>query len=147
MSGDSAPRTDTVTVRVKSHPEHGLGFNIRGGTDCPHVPGDPGIFITRIRKEGAVAETKQIPEGARLLEIDGQSLIDVTHGQAVSMFLKAKEKKTEYIKLKFEKGAVYEVKFHEHAIECIKTLLIPFVQYLIRYKLTIVICLMILIQT
>ena len=57
MSGDSAPRTDTVTVRVKSHPEHGLGFNIRGGTDCPHVPGDPGIFITRIRKEGAVAES------------------------------------------------------------------------------------------
>ena len=66
-------------------PKHGLGFNIRGGTDCLYVPGDPGIFITRIRKEGAVAETKQIPEWARLLEIDGQSLIDVKHGRAVSM--------------------------------------------------------------
>ena len=110
MSGDSAPRTDTVTVRVKSHPEHGLGFNIRGGTDCPHVPGDAGIFITRIRKEGAVAESKQIPEGARLLEIDGQSLIDVTHGQAVDMFLRAKEERNEYVQLKFEKGALDKIK-------------------------------------
>ena len=106
MSGD----TLTVTVCVKSHPEHGLGFNIRGGIDCPHVPGDPGIFITRIRKEGAVAETKQVPEGARLLEIDGQSLINVTHGEAVSMFLRAKEERNEYVQLKFEKGALDKIK-------------------------------------
>lgn len=33
----------------------GLGFSIAGGIDNPHVPDDPGIFITKIIPGGAAA--------------------------------------------------------------------------------------------
>lgn len=33
----------------------GLGFSIAGGTDNPHIPDDPGIFITKIIPGGAAA--------------------------------------------------------------------------------------------
>ena len=106
MSGDSAPRTDTTTVPVMVNPEHGLGFNIGGGTDCPYVPGDTGIFITRTRKERLLS---QVLNRARLLEVDSFSLIDVTHEQAVSIIQKAEEKRGEYVQLKFEKGALDKI--------------------------------------
>lgn len=33
----------------------GLGFSIAGGIDNPHIPDDPGIFITKIIPGGAAA--------------------------------------------------------------------------------------------
>lgn len=34
----------------------GLGFSIAGGMDNPHIPDDPGIFITKIIPGGAAAQ-------------------------------------------------------------------------------------------
>ena len=33
----------------------GLGFSIAGGTDNPHVEGDPSVFITKIISDRAAA--------------------------------------------------------------------------------------------
>ena len=40
------------------------------------------------------------------MEIDGESLVNVTHAEAVSMFIKAKEQRNEYVQLKVVKGAL-----------------------------------------
>ncbi|NXT36149.1 DLG3 protein, partial [Pelecanoides urinatrix] len=43
----------------------GLGFSIAGGIDNPHIPDDPGIFITKIIPGGAAAMDGRL--GARWL--------------------------------------------------------------------------------
>ena len=47
----------------------GLGFNIKGGVDNPQVPGDSGIFVAKIRENGAAAEDKRLQEGDKILEV------------------------------------------------------------------------------
>jgi C-terminal processing protease CtpA/Prc len=47
----------------------GLGFNIRGGTDIPHVPGDTGIFVTRLKEDGAAFKDGRLKEGDKILEV------------------------------------------------------------------------------
>ena len=47
----------------------GLGFNIRGGYDMPHIPEDSGIFVTKIRDEGAAAADGRLSEGDKILEV------------------------------------------------------------------------------
>ena len=46
---------DSKTI-VLDKGQKGLGFHIRGGYDNQHIPGDTGIFVTRL-KEGAAAHT------------------------------------------------------------------------------------------
>ncbi|XP_075250502.1 synaptojanin-2-binding protein-like [Convolutriloba macropyga] len=78
---------DTKTI-VLDKGQKGLGFHIRGGYDNQHIPGDTGIFVTRL-KEGAAAHTDgRLKEGDRILEIDGISVRNVTHNEAVSLFLR-----------------------------------------------------------
>lgn len=45
----------------------GLGFNIIGGKDTPHLEGDNGIFIAKIREQGAAAENGVLQEGDRVI--------------------------------------------------------------------------------
>ena len=47
----------------------GLGFNIKGGMDIPHIPGDPGIFVAKIRDTGAAAEDGRLKEGDKIIEV------------------------------------------------------------------------------
>ena len=47
----------------------GLGFNIKGGRDQPHVPRDPGIFVTKIRDDGAAAKDGRLQKGDKILEV------------------------------------------------------------------------------
>ena len=47
----------------------GLGFNIRGGSDDPHLPDCPGIFITSIRPGGVADRDRRLKRGDRLLEV------------------------------------------------------------------------------
>ncbi|NXV73935.1 DLG3 protein, partial [Atlantisia rogersi] len=42
----------------------GLGFSIAGGIDNPHIPDDPGIFITKIIPGGAAAMDGRLGFGA-----------------------------------------------------------------------------------
>ena len=47
--------SDVETVEITLNKgSTGLGFHIRGGSDNLHIPGDTGIFVTRL-KEGAAA--------------------------------------------------------------------------------------------
>lgn len=47
----------------------GLGFNIRGGIDLPHAPNDTGIFVTRIKEDGAAFKDRRLKEGDKILEV------------------------------------------------------------------------------
>lgn len=80
---------------------HGLGFNIRGGKDQPHLPDDNGIFVTKIRESGAAAQDGTLQEGDKIIELNGTSLEDVNHNDAVNLFLNAGDEVT----LKFWSGA------------------------------------------
>lgn len=68
---------------------YGLGFNIRGGVDQPHFPNDTGIFVTKVRENGAAAVDGNLKEGDKILEVNGNSLVGVTHEVAVNHFLSA----------------------------------------------------------
>lgn len=68
---------------------YGLGFNIRGGVDQPHFPNDTGIFVTKIRENGAAAVDGRLKEGDKILEVNGNSLVGIAHEKAVNHFLSA----------------------------------------------------------
>ncbi|KAK6181510.1 hypothetical protein SNE40_009347 [Patella caerulea] len=72
-----------------SRGDTGLGFNIRGGIDIPHIQGDPGIFVTKLKENGAANRDGRIKEGDKLLEINGTDLRRCTHTEAVQAFLGA----------------------------------------------------------
>lgn len=69
----------------------GLGFNIRGGVDSPYLHEDNGIFVVKIREDGAAFKDGRLKEGDKVLEINGFNLINVTHVEAVNKFLQAGE--------------------------------------------------------
>ncbi|NXU53381.1 DLG3 protein, partial [Turnix velox] len=50
----------------------GLGFSIAGGIDNPHIPDDPGIFITKIIPGGAAAMDGPEQQGGPYLPALGQ---------------------------------------------------------------------------
>lgn len=94
-----------VTEITLSRGESGLGFNIRGGVDIPHINGDTGIFVTKIRENGAAFKDGRLKEGDKILEINGESLEKVTHNEAVECFVRAKET----VRLKVQHGAHAEI--------------------------------------
>jgi len=67
----------------------GLGFNIKGGKDMQLLKGDDGIYVAKIKPDGAAAIDGQLKVGDRILEVNGQSLESVKHEVAVSTFVKA----------------------------------------------------------
>lgn len=81
MTTSSKP-IDIVLVRGKS----GLGFNIRGGIDNPHVPDDPGIFVVQIREKGAASQDGRLQEGDKIIAINGTNVERVAHNSAVQLF-------------------------------------------------------------
>lgn len=67
----------------------GLGFNIKGGSDAPYITGDSGVFISKIKKEGAAASDGRLKVGDRIIEVNGKNLENVQHSVAVDTFLNA----------------------------------------------------------
>ena len=47
----------------------GLGFNIRGGVDHPHLSYDPGIFVTTVKENSVAAKDGRIQPGDKILEV------------------------------------------------------------------------------
>lgn len=47
----------------------GLGFSIAGGIGSQHIPGDDGIFITRIIPGGTAELEGQLAVGDRLIAV------------------------------------------------------------------------------
>ncbi|VDK58571.1 unnamed protein product [Anisakis simplex] len=69
---------------------NGLGFNIVGGTDSEHMPGDNGIFVSRIALGGAAYNDGRLKEGDRIISVNGIGLSGKSHDEAVSVFRQIK---------------------------------------------------------
>ncbi|XP_067943934.1 disks large homolog 4-like isoform X2 [Watersipora subatra] len=62
----------------------GLGFSIAGGIGSQHIPGDDGIFITRIIPGGTAEIEGQLAVGDRLIAVNDTVLENVSHEDAVA---------------------------------------------------------------
>ncbi|XP_028393643.1 anoctamin-7-like isoform X1 [Dendronephthya gigantea] len=74
-------RGPVVVIELNKGTE-GLGFNIRGGSDAPFLPGNPGIFVTNIRPGGVADRDRRLKRGDRILEINGVDVRDVSQETA-----------------------------------------------------------------
>ncbi|EPY79717.1 hypothetical protein CB1_000898002 [Camelus ferus] len=74
---------------VEEIPGGGLGFNIVGGTDQQYVSKDSGIFVSRIKENGAAALDGRLQEGDKILSVNGQDLKNLLHQDAVDLFRNA----------------------------------------------------------
>uniref|UniRef100_A0A803SU57 Synaptojanin-2-binding protein n=2 Tax=Anolis carolinensis TaxID=28377 RepID=A0A803SU57_ANOCA len=76
----------------------GLGFNIVGGRDQQHISNDTGIFVSRIKENGAAALDGRLQEGDKILSVNGEELTDMLHQDAVDLFRTAGD----YVSLKVQ---------------------------------------------
>lgn len=68
--------------------DRGLGFSIAGGIGNQHIPGDNGIYVTKIMETGAASVDGRLSIGDKLLNVKTKSfnknLENVSHEDAVS---------------------------------------------------------------
>ncbi|XP_077554497.1 uncharacterized protein LOC144169291 isoform X3 [Haemaphysalis longicornis] len=62
----------------------GLGFSIAGGIGNQHVPGDNGIYVTKVMEGGAASLDRRLEVGDKLLAVGDVNLENVTHEEAVA---------------------------------------------------------------
>ncbi|XP_041430352.1 disks large homolog 3 isoform X1 [Xenopus laevis] len=67
----------------------GLGFSIAGGIDNPHVPDDPGIFITKIIPGGAAAMDGRLSVSDCVLRVNDVDVTEVVHSKSVEALKEA----------------------------------------------------------
>ncbi len=87
---------DVMTV-VLNKGTKGLGFTIAGGIGNQHIPGDNGIYVTKVMEGGTAAVDGRIDVGDRLVSIlnfpTGEFVLDnCTHEDAVAGLKKCKDK-------------------------------------------------------
>ncbi|XP_022357791.1 protein scribble homolog isoform X2 [Enhydra lutris kenyoni] len=74
---------------IQKAPGEKLGISIRGGAKGhagnPCDPTDEGIFISKVSPTGAAGRDGRLWVGLRLLEVNQQSLLGLTHGEAVQL--------------------------------------------------------------
>ncbi|XP_032465915.1 protein scribble homolog isoform X11 [Phocoena sinus] len=74
---------------IQKAPGEKLGISIRGGAKGhagnPCDPTDEGIFISKVSPTGAAGRDGRLRVGLRLLEVNQQSLLGLTHGEAVQL--------------------------------------------------------------
>ncbi|XP_034149618.1 inaD-like protein isoform X2 [Esox lucius] len=75
------------TVEITRGPTDALGISIAGGRGSPL--GDIPIFIAMIQANGVAAKTHRLKVGDRIVNINGQSLDDLSHGDVVTMLKNA----------------------------------------------------------
>lgn len=71
------------TVTISKGANESLGMRIGGGVSSNE--GDTPIYIANINPQGPVGKSKQVKKGDVLLSVNGQSLLGLTHGQAVAL--------------------------------------------------------------
>ncbi|XP_076055083.1 ligand of Numb protein X 2-like [Oratosquilla oratoria] len=71
------------TVTISKAANESLGMRIGGGVASNE--GDTPIYIANINPQGPVGRAKQVKKGDVLLSVNGQSLLGLTHGQAVAL--------------------------------------------------------------
>ncbi|XP_014801218.1 PREDICTED: protein scribble homolog isoform X18 [Calidris pugnax] len=76
-------------ICIEKAPGEKLGISIRGGAKGhagnPFDPTDEGIFISKVSSSGAAARDGRLKVGMRILEVNHQSLLGMTHTEAVQM--------------------------------------------------------------
>lgn len=78
-----APTESVLEIQlIKSN--KGLGFSIAGGIGNQHIPGDNGIFVTKIIEGGAAEQDGRLAVGDRLIAVNEANLDNVTHEEAVA---------------------------------------------------------------
>ncbi|CAB1330472.1 unnamed protein product [Coregonus sp. 'balchen'] len=91
MNGSATYTTPTVLdIQLKRGPQ-GLGFNIVGGLDQQDVLNDSGIYVAKIKENGAAALDDRLQEGDKILAINGHKLENISHSAAVELFRSAGE--------------------------------------------------------
>ncbi|XP_013404157.1 disks large homolog 2 isoform X4 [Lingula anatina] len=70
----------------------GLGFSIAGGRGNQHIPGDNGIFVTKIIEGGASQQDGRLQVGDRLIAVNDVNLENVTHEDAVAALKATQER-------------------------------------------------------
>ncbi|MEQ2236800.1 hypothetical protein ILYODFUR_016368 [Ilyodon furcidens] len=90
MNGSLHSHPKFVDIKLKRGPT-GLGFNIIGGVDQPCRINDNGIYVSKIKGDGAAALDGRLKEQDKILAINGVSLENLTHKQVVGLFLSAGE--------------------------------------------------------
>lgn len=71
------------TVTISKGGNESLGMRIGGGLGSNE--GDTPIYIANINPQGPVGKSKQVKKGDVVLSVNGQSLVGLTHGQAVAL--------------------------------------------------------------
>ncbi|XP_034273558.1 synaptojanin-2-binding protein [Pantherophis guttatus] len=64
----------------------GLGFNIVGGTDQQYIANDSGIYVSRIKENGAAALDGRLQEGDKILAVNDNELKNMLHKNVVELF-------------------------------------------------------------
>ncbi|XP_050795269.1 protein scribble homolog isoform X22 [Gopherus flavomarginatus] len=76
-------------ICIEKAPGEKLGISIRGGAKGhagnPFDPTDEGIFISKVSSSGAAAKDGRLKVGLRILEVNHQSLLGMTHTEAVQI--------------------------------------------------------------
>nr|XP_054505103.1 protein scribble homolog isoform X19 [Agelaius phoeniceus] len=76
-------------ICIEKAPGEKLGISIRGGAKGhagnPFDPTDEGIFISKVSSSGAAARDGRLQVGMRILEVNHQSLLGMTHTEAVQV--------------------------------------------------------------
>ncbi|XP_071380629.1 synaptojanin-2-binding protein [Centroberyx affinis] len=90
MNGSLHSAAKVMDIKLKRGPA-GLGFNIVGGVDQQYVMNDSGIYVSKIKEDGAAALDGRLKEGDKILAINGVKLEDRTHSAAVELFRTAGE--------------------------------------------------------
>ncbi|XP_012924828.1 protein scribble homolog isoform X6 [Heterocephalus glaber] len=74
---------------IQKAPGEKLGISVRGGAKGhagnPCDPTDEGIFISKVSPTGAAGRDGRLCVGLRLLEVNQQSLLGLTHAEAVQL--------------------------------------------------------------
>ncbi|XP_036612820.1 protein scribble homolog isoform X15 [Trichosurus vulpecula] len=76
-------------ICIEKTPGEKLGISIRGGAKGhagnPFDPTDEGVFISKVSPAGAAGRDGRLRVGMRLLEVNQQSLLGLTHTEAVQL--------------------------------------------------------------
>ncbi|XP_077283994.1 MAGUK family member discs large 1 isoform X5 [Arctopsyche grandis] len=95
-TGDGAPAAPGIEYELVKGGA-GLGFSIAGGVGNQHIPGDNGIYVTKIMAGGAAHQDGRLRVGDKLLAVKNTSngdvyLENITHEEAVSALKATRER-------------------------------------------------------
>eukprot|EP00051_Salpingoeca_urceolata_P021243 m.330451 g.330451 ORF g.330451 m.330451 type:complete len:1629 (+) comp19763_c0_seq7:586-5472(+) len=84
MSATSGAVVASETISFARGPG-GLGFSFSGGSDAPTVPGDSGVYVTKIAPGGAAEMDGRLQFGDRIVAANGVDFTNITNAQVVSV--------------------------------------------------------------